>query len=235
MADDAERSEPDAVAEAPRELTEEQRLRVEDLLRQANLAKVRGQADLSERLVLEAVQLAPHSSPANEALGDVYLEQRQTRKAREAYRQAVELDATNASAERKYGETVLAIETALNPALLLGSGEGTYASGKASVVLSFLVPGLGQIVNGLRAKGAAFMGVWLVGWILAFLVPNGMKGLTTLFTGRGPGFEPLVLLPLGISAIAWIWSILDAGQAAGRVEQKKFERPTPPVDKDFEI
>jgi TM2 domain-containing membrane protein YozV len=71
----------------------------------------------------------------------------------------------------------------------------------AALVLSALLPGLGQLYNGQWAKGAAFLAAFLVlvpspAWLLV-LGPVGVVGV--------------VLLPL-----TWLWSMIDAWRGADR-------------------
>jgi len=62
-----------------------------------------------------------------------------------------------------------------------------------AVVLSFLLPGLGQIYNQEFRKGTEFIIAYIISWALSFVVV---------------GWFFLV--------IVWIWSMVDAYQSAGR-------------------
>lgn len=232
---DVDESSAEAEESLPPPPTEEEREKAENLVRQANLAKIRGDKVSFEKLIEEAALAAPGSSAVQEAVGDAYVDRRQVRKAKDAYQRAVKLDPTNASAERKFGEMVLSIQLALDPMFGKPSPDESLASGKAAVILSFMIPGLGQIVNGETSKGVAFLVTWLVGVIGAILVPNGLTGLMTLIGLRGPAFNPTVLLPLFLAVSAWMWAIGDAGGRAKRQDKRMIVHPVPPVDKDFEI
>lgn len=61
------------------------------------------------------------------------------------------------------------------------------------VILSFFVPGLGQIVMGEVGMGILMLVFYLVGWLLA-----------------------LILIGLLIAPVIWIWSMVDAYQRARR-------------------
>ena len=63
-----------------------------------------------------------------------------------------------------------------------------------AVVLSFLLPGLGQIYNQQFAKGARFIIAYVISWALSFVVI---------------GWFFLI--------VVWIWSMVDAYQSTGRV------------------
>lgn len=61
------------------------------------------------------------------------------------------------------------------------------------VILSFFIPGLGTMVNGDVARGAIILGVYVLGWILAFF----LIGIPILFG-------------------AWIWGMIDGYLSAQR-------------------
>jgi len=63
-----------------------------------------------------------------------------------------------------------------------------------AVLLSFLLPGLGQIYNQQFTKGTRFMIGYVVSWVLSFIVI---------------GWFFLI--------VVWIWSMVDAYQSTGRV------------------
>lgn len=247
MEDDTHRSDPPGVSaepdppapepeeQLPPQPTTEEMERAEGLIRQANLAKIRGDKSLFEKLVQEAAQVAPGSSRVQEALGDAFVERRQLKHAREAFELAVKLDPSNASAERKFGEAVLSMQLALDPMFATIAPDDSFASGKAGLILSFMIPGLGQLVAEETKRGSIMLGGWLVGLIGAFAIPQGMAGLSSLFSNQGPPFKPLVLLPLAVSGACWLWSIADSGSRNKRFEKRVITRPIPPVDKDFEL
>ncbi len=238
MADDPGRPEPDrltpeeALPPAP---TPDQLEAAEQLLRQANLARMRGRLDDARRLLDEALATAPGSSAVQEAVGDAYIADRQTRKARDAYHTAVRLEPGNASAERKYGETVLAVQLALDPSFATVARDESFASGRAAVIMNFLLPGLGHLTLGRQREGTVLLAVWVASVGLALAVPNGLSGFPALFGRPGPPFNGLVLLPLFTAAAAWLYAIGDSSAAAKRMDLKQIPRPTPPVDKDFEL
>jgi len=74
-----------------------------------------------------------------------------------------------------------------------------------AVVLSFLLPGLGQIYNQEFRKGTEFIIAYIISWALSFVVV---------------GWFFLV--------IVWVWSMVDAYQSAGRVSPlPRRTRPGP--------
>ncbi|OZM56126.1 hypothetical protein CIB95_13535 [Lottiidibacillus patelloidae] len=63
-----------------------------------------------------------------------------------------------------------------------------------AAVLSFLVPGLGQVYNGHIGKG------------IAFFIGAGIAGLTAI-----------ILIGFILAPIVWIWGIVDAYKCAERI------------------
>ncbi|MBS1721480.1 MAG: hypothetical protein JSS66_00570 [Armatimonadetes bacterium] len=207
----------------------------ENLIRQANLAKIRGDNAAFDKLLEQAAAKAPGSSMVQEAIGDSYRDRRQLRKAKEAWQMAVKLDPKNASAERKFGEAVLAIQLAIDPKFATAPDDDSFASGRAAVILSFLLPGLGQLVAGQSKKGAFYLGLWLIGVIAMLAIPNGLSGMPALFGRKAVPFNPVVFVPMFFSAAAWLMAITDASSKAKSMPARMIQRPLPPVDKDFEL
>lgn len=206
-------------------------IRAEQLLRQAQLAKLRKQPDIAAKLLAEAAEAAPDDVDVLVAQGDDFVERSQFQKALESFDRARKADPHHADAERKYGEMVLktkGIEDMFNmdaPAAPDGM--------RLAPLLNIFLPGLGQYVAGQTRKASLFFLPWLTGWIIAGLIPGGISGLGSLFSRSQAEFQPVVLAPLLVSAIAWLASISDAGSAAKKATPRKIERPTPPVDKPF--
>lgn len=60
-----------------------------------------------------------------------------------------------------------------------------------ALIASFLIPGLGQFVNGEAGKGSMMLALYVVSWLLAFVLVGFL-------------FLPIV----------WVWSMVDAYTAA---------------------
>lgn len=247
MEDDAARSElggvdPDAgdpgkssdVEPLPDPPTQEQIDRAERLIREAMVARRRGDKLQASKLLDQAVEVAPGSSTVLEAVADDLRERRQMQAARDMYRRALRVDPKNVSVERKFAECVLTTEQ-MSFEFLAAREEIDAASGKVALILSILIPGLGQIVTGHRNRGIAMLSGWLIGWTIALLIPNGVKGIVKMFGGAGGDFNGVVLIPLAVAAFCHLWAIYDAAARAQGGSRQKVDRPKPPVDKDFEI
>ncbi len=205
----------------------------EKLIVQANVARIQGNKIVATRLLREAADLAIGSSQVQEALGDAFLQDRSIRNARDCYKKAFEIDPRNISAERKYGEAVLAIQLAIDPNFGQTPADDSFASGRVILILSFLIPGLGQLSLGETKLGSGLLASWLIGIIVALAIPQGMAGLASLVSKHGPPLNPMIFLPLGVSTLAWIWSLADAGSRAKTTKPKIVHHPAPLVDKDF--
>lgn len=214
--------------------------RAENLIRQARLARQRGQKDIARKLLEEAIELAPEAPTILEAKGDECMERFQYKAALELYEKAKNADPSNVALERKFGETVLKIAEAADPLAFASRADESVAGGKVAVILSVIIPGLGQFVTGKQTPGLGMFGGWIVGWFLALLIPNGMSGVMGLFGvktsgGQVANFNGIVLIPLAIAGFCHLWATLDAGQRASQLQRKRVDRPAPPVDKPFEL
>lgn len=169
-------------------------------------------------------------------LADLLVQDHQPAKAIELYKKALERSPGDKEIETKMANAVLAEAGDFGMANF--SEYETVASAKTNLVLSIILPGLGQVVSGQTKKGAIMMGSWLICLFLAILVPGGLAGFAGLFGIGRESFNPMVLLPLFgmglVFAISW-------GDMAGQAKKvmpdrkRRVEHPTPPVDKDFEI
>ncbi len=240
MERDAAGPEPDGLTpeEAqPVVSTPEQIEEAEGLIRQAQISKMRGQNLEADRLLKQAAEIAPGSVAVLEAVGDDLMARKQSRKARDVYAQALKIDPTNASVERKFAECILATSTAFDP-MNPGSAvsNDSLANAKTAGCLSLMIPGLGQIVTGKVQRGVIMLSIVVVGWLCALLIPDGIKGLMKMvgLTKEQAEFNALVMLPLGAAACAHLWSVMDMVTQAKLTPKKHVDRPRPPVDMPFE-
>ncbi len=222
--------------------TPEQLAAADDLIRQAMVAKRRGLKEQSSRLMAEAEAAAPGAPTVLEAIGDDLAERGQTKAALKAYARAIKCGPGNVGLERKHAQLVFKVANAGSIEQQLQAGLGgssagpdSIASAKAAFWLSLFVPGLGQMVTSRLGLGAAMLGSWLVGWIVALLIPDGLGKLRDLYFGRGADFNAFVFFPLALAAAAHLWSIFEASSKVPKgPKPPPPSRPTPPVDMPFE-
>ncbi len=223
--------------ELPPKATPEQIAEAERLLQQASLARIRGQGSVAERILKEAADAAPGAAAVQAALGDELWKRSQFAKARDCYKLAHRLEPENVSYETKWAESLVG---SMGDPLSMTSGLAeSYASAKSAGCMSMLLPGLGQIVLGETRKGVVLMVVYIVAWVWALLIPNGLSGLPILF-GYGDKvlvkeFNSIVFLPLFIALVTWIAAISSINVRTKSLAPKQIERPKPPGDGDFEL
>lgn len=229
MADDPRRPEPALTPPTPEQLEQ-----ADSLLRQANLARVRGDKAEADRLLQAAQEAAPGSAAVLEEIGDRHVAARKLRLAKDAYQAALEAEPGRASAERKLGETVLALQMILDPSKILGDdpGDDSYVGAKALPILSFLVPGLGQLANGETGKGLTMMAVWAGSLLMTGMLSDGFRAFSSLL-GKGGGLNPIAFLPLCSAVVAFAWAVGDASSTAKLKEKRNILPPQPPVDMEF--
>lgn len=228
---DSPEDEPLPPPPSPEELEKAERL-----IRESRLQKMRGNKTVAGKLLEEAHDVAPGSVVVIEAIADDLVERRQTKAATELYKKALRIDPKNVSVERKYAECILG--TMRYDDMMIRSDLDA-ATGKSAVLLSVLVPGLGQIVSGNTRLGLGLMAGWLGGWGIAWLIPDGLKGVLGLFGVKSGGaaveFNGVVMIPLLLAAVCHLWAIFEAASKSEGRKRKPIDRPRPPVDKDFEL
>lgn len=233
--------DPTPVPELALEEPTEQKTEPDDLpgaeraLAAAHVAKMRGNKAEADKLLGEAMRLAPNSAIVLAAVGEDFSERGQVKKALEAYRRAKEADPTNAKIEGRYAELVLKD----SEAMLFMSGSSaveSLASAKSAVLLSAIVPGVGQIVTGETGKGLFILVGWLASWITAFLIPNGLKSLVQAAGGGASSFNMAVLVPVFAGVCFHLVAIFDASSKAKTRERmmRRTDRPVPPANLPFE-
>ncbi len=239
---DDQKEELTSEAPIPSESEEESRAEVEEeilpddpdkidqaerTLREANLARVRGQNSVADRLLREAADLAPNTASVLEAVGDNQVANNRFRDAKLTYARALKIDPNNKSVENKFGEMVLKVDLHIDPFAHAETFDG-YASPKIAVMLSVICPGLGQMAAERYTKGGIMIAIYAISWVLMALLPGGFKSVFGFMTGKSP-FDPLggVLLAIAVGDI--IWSISDLSSLKNKAP-KKIERPLPPMD-----
>lgn len=83
-----------------------------------------------------------------------------------------------------------------------------------ALVLSGIFPGLGQFYNRQHVSGALFLLAGIIlSWLLGRATPADPMALAR------PGFRPGadLIVPLLVLLAVWVWSLVDAWRAAGRV------------------
>lgn len=218
----------------PEKPTPEQAQEAERLLQQASVARIRGQQNIAERALKEASEIAPGSAAVRAALGDELWGRGQYKKARDEFELAHLLEPENPTYETKWAEAILG--SAGDPIGLTTSLAESYASSKTAALLSVFIPGLGNIVLGQTQKGATMLAVWIAGWAWAAVTPNGLSGIPHLlgFKANVDRFNAIVLVPLAMVVMSWLWAVFSTAGHAKNFAPKKIERPAPPGEGSFD-
>ncbi len=235
LTEDAPEAEPEPESAPLPPPSAEQLEQAEKLIQRAALEKRRGNNQQSTDLLKQAADIAPGAATVLEALGDDLMDRGNYAAAHEAYRSAHRADPTNVGIERKYAlissSTVRTMS--VEDQLRLGVDspfvrpEETMASPKVARILSFFIPGSGQLVLGYPRKGLAIFLVWLVSASLFFLA--GYLG------GKGSPIPSWAYFPLAVAVVTWIVGIYDSNSGQKGAEKKAtVNRPTPPVNMPFE-
>ncbi len=204
------------------------------LIREAHLWSTRGDKAKAKALLEEAERAAPNSGAVLVALGDAARERRNLKEAIRLYGLAKDREPGNIAFERKHADAVFeqARGMVFDPAS--ASGVEAVASAKSAVLLSVMLPGVGQIVTGELGKGIFFLITVLGGWsIVVFGI--GFKGLFAML-GMGPTKDAngVVLIPLVIAILCHLAAILDASAKSKTLGKRRIDRPVPPSDLPFE-
>jgi tetratricopeptide (TPR) repeat protein len=200
--------------------------RVEQLLRDAYIMRMRQQWAASEELCRQALELSPDDIQGLELLGDLLAEKGHDDEALATYRRAFELQPLKTSLEEKIARAVLRKaeeERERFEAEMLINSPSTAKQKKrnqtVAILLSMICPGGGQFFNGQYVKGGIFLGIGLVS--LSVGGPDGMKMLLGMMAPIG-GEEPngfLAVLGM-IGGLVWLASLLDASSQAGKSAKK---------------
>lgn len=83
-----------------------------------------------------------------------------------------------------------------------------------ALVLSGIFPGLGQFYNRQHLSGALFL---LAGIILSWLLGRATPADPMALTRPGARLGADLIVPLLVLLAVWVWSLVDAWRAAGRV------------------
>ena len=178
----------------------------------AHITLKRGQFSEAERAVQEALSESPEDAAAHEMLGDIRQAQGDWAEAIASFKTALQHDPARTTAEAKMAratlrhtemqrrETFGMAYASVNSGLVQG-GEEDRGRRSRLLILSLILPGLGQIVAGSFLKG----GILIVGFALGCLLLTA-SGLQTPLSGG-------TLLAIGILILDWLYAVIDAARS----------------------
>jgi len=200
--------------------------RVEQLLRDAYIQRMRQQFAASETLCRQALELAPEDVQGLELLGDLLQEKGSTDEALAQFRQALAVQPGKASLEEKIARLVLLKaeeeRERIEAELMISSPHAPKQRKRnqtAAILLSTICPGGGQFFNGQWVKGTIYLVAGLI--CLGFGGPDGLKLLLGMAGPLPRGEEPNgMLATLGmVGGLIWLASLLDASAQAGKAQK----------------
>jgi tetratricopeptide (TPR) repeat protein len=203
--------------------------RVEQLLRDAYIMRMRQQWGASETLVRQALELSPDDVQGLELLGDLLTEKGSVDEALEVYRRAFAVQPEKASLEVKIARGVLQKaedeRERIEAELMISTPRNVKHRKRnqtVAVLLSTICPGGGQFFNGQYVKGGIFLAAGLL--TLGFGGPDALK-LFLSMAGPLPRGEEAngMLAAVGmVGGLVWLASLLDAAAQAGKSVNKSL-------------
>ena len=88
----------------------------------------------------------------------------------------------------------------------------SYRSPWVAFLLSYIIPGSGQIYNGEIIKGLVFTGTFVLGAAIALIPAIGATS--------GSDWPTSSYIGAGIAGIAYVWQLIDAPVSAGRINEE---------------
>ena len=227
--------------ELPPKPTTSQLSEADNLIKRSLLEKRRGNSREAGDLLRQAADIAPGSPTVLETLGDDIMERGQPKAAAEIFGKALRIQPNNPNIERKYAlaiarsKAAVTAEEALQMSLGNSSSAAETANWRIAAVLSFFIPGGGQIIMGDYVKGGVLLGTWVIMLLWISIAKNQWQDLVKSIAGKSQGFDPLILIPVVTIIVLGIAAAFTCNPPEGPQPPKKVKgpRPKPPVDLPF--
>ncbi len=201
--------------------------RVERLLRDAHLSRMRDQWVHAEALCREALSISPGDASGLEMLGDLLTAKGDLTGSEEQYRRALEVAPTKPSLEEKIARIALRKDEDERERLAMQlmlttprSKDGAKRSVMVATMLSLICAGAGQLFNRQFVKGGVLLGLWLIclaiGWQDMFKFTLGITGLLP----RAERVNDVMAMVGFVGLAIWVYGLLDAASQAGKVNRE---------------
>jgi len=195
--------------------------KVRELLGRATLARAHQKLDEALALARKAASLEEKSWESHELVGDLLMEKGDAEAAMASYRRAREIAVDRPLLEDKIARAALRQATdqaaaRRTQALLDGTAKADAPKRNPgyAALLSFVIPGLGQVYNGEIVKGL----VLLVAYVALFSVAvlSALQGLSLMPRGGagpvyGPSLDVSAILGALFDGVGLIWMLLLIG------------------------
>lgn len=178
----------------------------EKTLRDAMMLRRQGKLKEAEETCRRGIAINPKEASGLELLGDILQDVARIEEAMAAYRRAVQADARRSSAEKKYAD-LLSMQQ--HWAVVEVEEQGRKPG--YSLLLSLLLPGLGQFFNGQTGKGIFFI---VADVILFYLLSYSPYGFNNAHQHSGISTALIAVVAAAISV--WGVSAWDAFVGAKR-------------------
>ena len=196
--------------------TQETREKLDALLREANVLRLRGQAAEAEERCRAVLAIEPAESTALEMLGDLLRGRGKLEEAAELFQRAAAAAPSRPSPEKKYAEVTLELaerQRLRDTATLLLQHPASPAQQRRNVMFALLLsaafPGLGQFYNRDAVKGAVLVaGALICLWL-------GIEPLLRLFLTVATAHASGEVNSFGawfglLGGVLWLYSVIDA-------------------------
>jgi tetratricopeptide (TPR) repeat protein len=196
--------------------TQQNQEKLDTLLREANVLRLRGQFAEAEARCRAALELAPTDPTALEMMGDLERGRGQLAEAAKRYQSALASSPQRPSVEKKFAEVTLELaerQRLRDAATLMLAHPRSAEQQRRNVMLAFILsglfPGLGQFYNREPMKGTLLvLGALVCLWV-------GLQSLLRLFltvvTTRPAGQVGSMEAWFGVlGVVLWLYSVIDA-------------------------
>lgn len=190
--------------------------KVEALLREANVLRLRGQTAEAETRCQAALELAPEEPTALEMLGDLLRGRGKLEEAAALYQRAAAAAPNRPSPEKKYAEVTLELserQRMRDAAHLLLQNPPSPQQQRRNVIVAFMLsslfPGLGQLYNQEWVKGGLLV---LGGLVCLGLGADALfRLLFTVASAHASGAVNSFQAWFGfLGSVLWLYSVIDA-------------------------
>jgi TM2 domain-containing membrane protein YozV len=155
-----------------------QKAEFDRLITAAHVHRRRGDYDMAERTIKQALGICPDDLDAREFSADMLFARGKLEEASQHYKEIMAADKSRASAEEKYAKTILQIAEGKRQQQLLKdilenpSKYRNAAPARSPAVAAILsaAPGFGQIYNGQFVRGVVIFTLTMIFWFFFYLL-----------------------------------------------------------------
>jgi tetratricopeptide (TPR) repeat protein len=216
---------------------------IDRLMSRANVHRMRGELIEAEDCSRQALELDERRLDAREFVADMLYARGQLDRAAEEYKGLIERRPPDLTLEAKYAKVILEIGEREHEKIIaqemLANPEQFKTPEKHPLwafVLSILVPGVGQMYNGEKAKGGIILGIYVLLLTAIAFSSLAVKNLFDNFKAmlvppknQPPPIDVVAALFVALLVFLYIYAIIDAPISASKTSkiEKKLAAGTP--------